>query len=388
MDGAKAQGAVGIAFVTNQEITLADREKWEQLDSDLRVDLFHLLRVTQILDDPKSGRTREEFLDIVGGPPPMLVSATVIGTAHAFADDAEVLDRFVGICAGEIRQESDEGHARVRAEQKAKARAEQQQLAQQRRESASRDNPWNIGVGMPNFTDLIDTSRFVGSFPGLPAVELPVALQQHLLPGGAQPNPPEPLTQEQIQEKVAEYRTTLESRWPSCRDYLAGIAWPALQYRIKNQAKSFLTDVEVILTFHGARGVGYEELELFEFEKVEDPSWVRPVDPLRHPVPLPRRLAPPADYPLKWRHDDDGNLEVTIRLPRLRPHPEWRSDGCEDVVLVVDPDVDLDEVTVTYTVTAHGYGDVFEGEPITVGIDEVEMLDVLREVIEATRAAS
>jgi hypothetical protein len=116
MDGAKAQGAAGIAFVTNQEITLADREKWEQLDPNLTVDLFHLLRVTQILDDPKSGRTREEFLDIVGAPPPMLIRASVIGTAHAFTDDTEVLDRFVWMREEQIRKKSDEGHARVRAE--------------------------------------------------------------------------------------------------------------------------------------------------------------------------------------------------------------------------------------------------------------------------------
>src|SRR4029077_3454296 len=68
------------------------------------------------------------------------------------------------------------------------------------------------------------------------------------------------------------YRSALESRWPSCRDYLAGIAWPAPRCRIKNEAKSFLTDVEVILTFHGARGIDFEDLEDFEILKFQDPS--------------------------------------------------------------------------------------------------------------------
>lgn len=69
------------------------------------------------------------------------------------------------------------------------------------------------------------------------------------------------------------------------------------------------------------------------------------------------RLARPSDYPIEWRHDDAGDLEVTVTLPRLRPHPEWRSETHgDDIVLVVDPDVDIDEITVTYTATAHGYG--------------------------------
>ena len=80
---------------------------------------------------------------------------------------------------------------------------------------------------------------------------------------------------------------------------------------------------------------------------------------------------------------------MTITLPSLRPHPEWRSDRFDDdVVLVVDPGVDIDEVEVTYTATAQGYGDVFEGEPITVPIERVDMLEVLRNVMEATREAS
>jgi hypothetical protein len=77
--------------------------------------------------------------------------------------------------------------------------------------------------------------------PGMPGTEKP-------------PKPPEPLGDEQIEAKVARYRSALEARWPSCRDYLAGIAWPGLLFRIENEAKSFLTDVEVVITFHGVRG--------------------------------------------------------------------------------------------------------------------------------------
>lgn len=393
MTGAKARGAAGIAFVTNQEITLADREKWEQLDPDLKVDLFHLLRVTQILDDPKYSRTREEFLDIAAGPPPMLIKASVVGTAHAFTEDTEVLDRLVGIQETEIRKKSDEGHARVRAEREAKQRAEQEKRDREAAEKARTESkygffPDRVGIDIPQMSDILGRSGIFDSIAN--QYKAPAFLPG--IPGmGKPPKPPEPLSGEQIEAKVARYRAGLESRWSSCRDYLAGIAWPALRFRIKNEAKSFLTDVEVILTFHGARGIDFKELEEFDLGKIDDPSWEPPIDPLAYSVvgpPVPR-LAPPPGYPIQWRHNDDGDLEVTITLPRLRPHPEWRSDDyADDVVLVVDPGVDVDAITVTYTATAHGYGDVFEGEPITVPVESVAMLDVLREVIDATRKAS
>ena len=161
-----------------------------------------------------------------------------------------------------------------------------------------------------------------------------------------------------------------------------------LRFRIKNLAKSFLNDVQVILTFHGARGVDWEDRDDFELFKVQDPSYVPSRDPLYYTVQMPK-LAPPADYPIEWRHDDDGDLEVTITLRQLRPHPEWRSDEYGDeVVLVVEPDTEMSNVTVTYTATAQGYGDVFEGDPKLILVEKVDMLDVLREVIDATREAS
>ena len=42
---------------------------------------------------------------------------------------------------------------------------------------------------------------------------------------------------------------------------------------------------------------------------------------------------------------------------------------------------------ITYTATAHGYGDVFEGEPITVPVEKVATLDLLRKVMKAKKAS-
>ena len=142
-----------------------------------------------------------------------------------------------------------------------------------------------------------------------------------------------------------------------------------------------------MLIFHGAKGVAYEDITLFEYDKFEDPSWEPPYNPLMGPAVAPTlRFAHAKDYPVAWRHNDDGDLEVTITLPELRPYPERRSDD-DDIVLVLR-DVNLDEVKVTYKATAHGYGDVFEGEPITVPIEKVNMFESFQAAFEASKEAS
>lgn len=369
INGAKAKGARGIAFVTNQEVTLADRESWESLDPDLDVDIFHLLRVTEMLNKPEYAQTREEFLDIVAGPPPMLIDATVIGTARMFVEDSEVFERFVSIHADRTRKRSEAGHARVRAERE-----------EREREAAAR--PWDITLGVRNaLADSGVLNSIMGQYD-------PVRSLINI-PGLTEPPPSEPMSEDQIAEEVAEYRIALEARWSSCMEYLAGIAWEGLKFRIKNLAKSFLSDVQVIITFHGARGVDWLDQDDFVLAKVQDPEYEPPRNPLYFSaLPMPP-LAPIADTPIEWRHDDNGDLEVTITLHQLRPHPEWRSDDYGDeIVLIVNPkDQGSAEVTFSYTVTAQGYGEVFEGGPTVVDVEKLEMLDVLRGVMDATREA-
>ena len=143
----------------------------------------------------------------------------------------------------------------------------------------------------PNFDFLAkqyDTAKFLPNIPGM----------------GEPPPPPEPLTDEQIGAKVAQYRAALAARWPSCRDYLAGIAWTGLQFRIKNLAKSFLNDVQVILTFHGARGVDWEDQDEFEVLKVQDPDYEPTRNPLYYKCALPR-------WPLPRTTRSSGSITMT-----------------------------------------------------------------------------
>jgi hypothetical protein len=53
-----------IAFVTNQELTLGERESLRKSAKSIVVDLFHLERITVILDDPKMADIRQQFLKI------------------------------------------------------------------------------------------------------------------------------------------------------------------------------------------------------------------------------------------------------------------------------------------------------------------------------------
>jgi hypothetical protein len=64
LSGVKRNRTDAIAFVTNQELTLGAREELESLADGTTVELYHLERITTILDDPKMHKVREQFLDI------------------------------------------------------------------------------------------------------------------------------------------------------------------------------------------------------------------------------------------------------------------------------------------------------------------------------------
>lgn len=383
MKGAKTRGALGIAFVTNQELRLAEREKLEQLDPDLKVDVFHLLRITEFLDEPRNARLLEDYLDIVVGPPPVLIKAQVVGAARGFLHDEEVLDFFVEYHTEQIREKSDRGWEKVRAEEAEKERVKQQRAAERARQAAK---PGAMLADMtrafmPDFSDIMPKY----DFNLVPTADANILKQF----GIEEPEPPKPLTDEDIAAESARYRAELVARWPSCREYLAGVAWPGLGFRIENAEKSFLRNVQVILTFQGASGVDYEDIDTFEWNKLENPEW----EPSYGGSPwMASAVAPPIpfvrakDYPVEWRHDENGDLEVTITLPELRPRQVWRSED-DDVVLMLR-DVDLDQVTVSYTATTVEYHELFEGEPIKVPVETMRMFDVFKSAYEASKEGS
>ena len=64
LPGALKNGASGIAFVTNQELRLAEREELRLLAEGIELELFHLERLTAILDKPSMAIIRQQFLGI------------------------------------------------------------------------------------------------------------------------------------------------------------------------------------------------------------------------------------------------------------------------------------------------------------------------------------
>lgn len=379
-----------LVFVTNQEVRVSERDTLRELGVDIEIELFHNERIAAILDQSHLSQVRQQFLGIPAiAVAPLDVHVTVDSVALAFADHDGLPDTFVAMREDQIRERSEEGHERVRKEEEARAieRAAREREAQARAATEGRPylaglsgimdsfalgNPIMAGLAAPTVADV-----FPNGIPGMY--------------GSKPPKPPEPLSEEQIQAKVEKYRRKLDKRWPSCRDYLASVAFPALRFRIRNDAEVFLKEVEVIVTFHGARGVSHKGLHAYEFNKVENPKWTPPAGPygITTAYAEPIELARPRDYPIEWRHNDDGDLEVVVTLPQLRPHPEWRSDRFDDdVVLIVDPEFNGDEITVSYTVTANPYGKHLVGQPFTVPVERRSMYEVLKTTDAAAKKAT
>lgn len=65
----KSIDAKGIAFVTNQELRLSERAQLESRAQPLKISLFHLERITAILDRPHMAAVRRQFLSISDGEP-------------------------------------------------------------------------------------------------------------------------------------------------------------------------------------------------------------------------------------------------------------------------------------------------------------------------------
>jgi len=62
--GVKVSASSGFAFITNQELRLAERKELIDLYPEIDVDIFHLERIASILNSPQNYGIRLEFLDI------------------------------------------------------------------------------------------------------------------------------------------------------------------------------------------------------------------------------------------------------------------------------------------------------------------------------------
>src|ERR1043165_3695611 len=61
LGGARTKAADGIAFVTNQELRLAERQELTKKASPISAELYHLERLTASLDRPELAAVRKQF---------------------------------------------------------------------------------------------------------------------------------------------------------------------------------------------------------------------------------------------------------------------------------------------------------------------------------------
>lgn len=64
IDGVKKNNASGFVFITNQELRLAERAALCGVNSSIDIQIFHLERISSLLNAPKNYGIRMEFLDI------------------------------------------------------------------------------------------------------------------------------------------------------------------------------------------------------------------------------------------------------------------------------------------------------------------------------------
>ncbi|MGW4340796.1 hypothetical protein ACWEK5_49800 [Rhodococcus koreensis] len=307
----------GLAFVTNQELTLAERRDLTKLADDIEIDIFHMERVAFVLSQPRMHPLRKQYLDIDAGPVPLDIRLSIDGAAHYFTDSHVLRDHLIDDEVRRIR----EGAAKAR-DRSPGERAELNTMA-----------------------------RVMGH--------------------GELDDPP---TEEETAKAVTELRLRVERNWPRSEEWLGTRGWDGLRFTVTNNAESFLTQVELILTFHGVKG--------FEKDYLHNPNHLTRylLNPGWEPSDLQEWMAAKVFIPrlanreVQWQNDGN-DLQVTITLKELRPEPAvWRSEPDEVIVMVSPSETPIE---VTWFATAHGHGTAFTGEPITLPVDAALFRDAL-----------
>ncbi|MFD0362657.1 hypothetical protein ACFQZZ_14530 [Nocardia sp. GCM10030253] len=310
----------GLAFVTNQELRLGERDELEQLGGKVDVKLYHLNRLTSILDRPEMATVRQQFLQISSGQPPIAVDLALEGTARYFTDGPRVRESHLDRDAQEAREQA-----------------------------PKLSNPPSI-LG-PTVWDYV--------------------------PGFA--NETKRLSGDELEQHIERWKGAVRKGWAECEDHLAATAWPALSFKLTNKSQALLNDVQVIITISGVRGVDWLGPEHFDEDKA-----LPPVFPTATPGHFSSGIDPAywqtlrlKDYPVSWESKND-TVVITIDLEHLRPHPTWESPR-SDVVLVLNNHA-LTEVTVEWTLTAQGYGEPYRGKATTLAAEAITMAEAAQAI--------
>lgn len=322
---AAAHAPHGLAFVTNQELRMAERAQLVESATTrgLAVDLFHVERVMAVLDDPRMSLVRKQYLDIEPGPIPIDVELHIDGAARYFVRSDEARDGYVEFLADQERE-------------KYAARAAREA------EEAKSAPPWK---------------------PFVPEIYNPMLGKPAPLP-----------TQEEFDQRLRVWVARTRAGWAKSEEYLAAHRWPGLRFRLKNVGEVFLNDVQVIITIQGAQGAEWEDSSRFEQDDFVKP--LRPRQPDMFSRLVGAAVAHGEEPPVSWRNVTADAVEITLNLRHLRPQPEWVSDD-DDMVLRATR-VEDSTVTATWMVTAQDYGKAHEGASLELPVTGVSHDERLR----------
>lgn len=98
LQGVAAANADGLVFVTNQELRLSDRKAIKALAGKTPIRLFHLERITAILDQPLMSAVRKQFLGIDFDP---TVRAALQVLCAPGRTEAEIREAIIGLAAAQ-----------------------------------------------------------------------------------------------------------------------------------------------------------------------------------------------------------------------------------------------------------------------------------------------
>jgi len=147
---------------------------------------------------------------------------------------------------------------------------------------------------------------------------------------------------------LARWQQNTQAGWEDALQVLASYSWVGLRFALFNDARSFVTDLQLDVTFHGALGVPFRWPDDFKYEKHKVlPPVVSPRHMLNGPLHIKRSSG--ETPPVEWKNDGD-DLRVTIHPPIIRPRTLWESPG-DDVVLMTKDDT-MESVRVTWRATA------------------------------------
>lgn len=76
VEAARAHAPYGVVFVTNQEVSLMEREKLDEANPEVEIEIYHMERVALILDNPGMHSVRAQYLDIDTGKIPSRTPTT------------------------------------------------------------------------------------------------------------------------------------------------------------------------------------------------------------------------------------------------------------------------------------------------------------------------